>query len=343
MFWPFQMFVRNASGQGITDGSCNEAGIQLSSAWRSVAAPGEAQVARTRKNGEMNVEERNTHTWVLAGFPLWGPFRAAMRLVCGLFWVIACYGTLWVVSPLWFLSPIAAHRVQKKVARCWVHGLRGMLGIRLTEIGSPPKPPYFLVFNHLSWADFIAVNVLLDACCVLQAEDESFPLVGKLMTCMEPFFIKRQKREDADRVVLLMTKAIQSGKSVMLAPEGIVGPGREVRHFHAALFESAIVTKMPVHYLSITYKTPEGCAPPSKVALFGPDPCFRTPEGKIPDSEIEAWGPERSFVVHLLRLLALPWHEIVFRYAPEPILGTERRQLAKDCQDAVQAIFTPVE
>ena len=289
------------------------------------------------------MNERYTHTWVLAGFPLWGPLRTVFRLVCALLWVAFCYVTLGGVSLLWFVSGGAARKMQKKVARMWVRGLRGIVGIRLAEIGMPPRPPYFVVFNHLSWADYIAVNVLLDACCVLQAEDETLPFVGTLMTCLEPFFIKRQRKEDAERVIPLMTKAIREGKNVMMAPEGVVGPGREVRYFHAALFESAIITKRPVHYFSITYRTPQGCPPASRVALFGPDPCFRTPEGKIPDSELAAWGPERSFVLHLLRLLALPWHEIIFRYAPDPIIGTERRQLAKDCQAAVQAIFTPVE
>jgi 1-acyl-sn-glycerol-3-phosphate acyltransferase len=286
--------------------------------------------------------ESRTYTWVLAGFPLWGPLRTVLRMVCAVLWVAFCYVTLGIASLSWFVSRPAARRVQKRVARMWVLGMRAIIGIRLTEIGQPPPAPYFIVFNHLSWADFIAVETLLDASCVLQAEDETFPFVGTLMTCLNPFFIKRQKKEDTERVIPLMTEAIRNGRSVMMAPEGVVGPGREVRHFHAALFESAIATKMPVHYFSITYRTPEGCPPPSKVALFGPDPCFRTPEGKIPDSELEAWGPERSFVLHLFRLLALPWHEIVFRYAPDPVTGTERRQLAKDCQAAVQAIFTPV-
>jgi hypothetical protein len=128
----------------------------------------------------------------------------------------------------------------------------------------------------------------------------------------------------------------------MMAPEGNISPGREVRHFHARFLGPAVECGMPVHYASITYRTPDACPPAKERVLFGPDPHFPWPDGKIPEKEFEGWGPQRSFLGHLILLLALPWYEIVVRFAPEPILGTDPVQLAKDLHDAVESIFTPV-
>jgi 1-acyl-sn-glycerol-3-phosphate acyltransferase len=176
---------------------------------------------------------------------------------------------------------------------------------------------------------------------ILQSEDAHLPFLGRLLKGLDPIFVKRQKA-DTQPCVTRMIQAIDAGKNLVLAPEGVVGPGRVVRRFHPALLESAVQTECPVHYASVAYRTPGGCPPPSKVSLFGPDPFYRTPDGKIPDSELEAWGPERSFLFHFLRFLSIPWREITFRFAPEPITGADRTVLPQELQDAVQGIFTPI-
>jgi 1-acyl-sn-glycerol-3-phosphate acyltransferase len=220
--------------------------------------------------------------------------------------------------------------------------MRAILGIRIKWIGQPPASPYFLVCNHLSWQEIFVVNCSCDVVCVLQAEDKKLPFVGTLITGIRPIFFRRA-REHTPHGIARMVETIQERKNLVLAPEGVVGPGREVRRFHAGLLQAAVQTRCPVHYLSFTYRTPEGWPPPSRVALFGPDPFFRTPDGRIPESELEAWGPERSFFLHLLGILALPWHEIIVRFAPEPISADDRIVLANRLHDAVQRIFTPLE
>ena len=61
------------------------------------------------------------------------------------------------------------------------------------------------------------------------------------------------------------------------------------------------------------------------------------------DSELAAWGPERSFLWHFLGVLALPWHEVIVQFAPDPIpAGNDRIVLANRLHDAVERMYVPI-
>jgi len=265
----------------------------------------------------------------------YAPFRVASRLIRGVCWIFVCWAAIRVVE--WSGSST----LRKRIARLWLKRMLPIFGMRVKTVGTPPPDPYFLVTNHITWGDLFVMEALCDMRCVVQAEDATFPFLGRLFLGLDPIFSERSA-DQIPRLVNEMTATIRAGGNILLAPEGVVGPGRAVRRFRPALLESAVQTGCPVHYASITCRTPDGYPPASKVVLFGPDPYYRTPDGKIPDSELEAWGPERSFFIHLVKLLALPWHEFTVRFAPEPIRGTDKVQLAKDLQAAVQSIFIPV-
>jgi hypothetical protein len=291
---------------------------------------------------ENNSPESTAFGTVVAGFPLWAPLRVAVRLGGALLWVAGCYLASCAAGLLMLTSPEKGGAFRRRVSLAWAGGMRALAGVRVNWVGSPPAKPYFLVTNHLSWQDFFALVCSCDAIIVVQAADETIPVIGRLMKGIR-IIPAPLMGQDPARCVADMVRAIQAGESLVMAPEGIVGPGREVRTFHPELLEAAVQTQCPVYYLSFNYRTPPGCPPPSKVALFGPDPYCRDADGRIPASEIEAWGPERPFLPHLLRVLALPWHEITVRFGEAPLTGTDRFTLAQDLQDAVQRIFTPVE
>lgn len=280
----------------------------------------------------------------LGKMPLWGPLRAFVRLVAAFFWMLWCYAVLKMVSIALLPFPETRYRAREGVHKMWVRGLRYIIGMRIRVFGQMPPHPYFLVCNHIAWGDYFLVANVQERCSyVAQAEDEHLPIAGPLMAANDPIFNLRE-RGAVPITVGKMVALLQEGKrSLAFAPEGVVGPGKVVRRFHAALLEAAVQAQKPVHYAAITCRTPEGCPPASKAVLFGPDPYFLGPDGKIPQSEIDAWGPERSFFVSLWGVLCLPWHEFDFRVAPEPISGTDRVVLANELHDAVQAIFVPVE
>lgn len=269
------------------------------------------------------------------------PVRVVVRLTCLTFWVFLCWCALILASTAAFVAPSWAAATRRGISHVWVRCTVRLLGMRIVVKGAVPAPPYLLVINHVTWGDYFLVNRVCDAVCLLQSADENYPFVGRLMKGLDPIFVDRVP-EDVPRVKRSMIKAMEEGKNLLMAPEATVSPGKVVRRFHAAFLDPAAQMGRPVHYASVTCRTPHGCPPASKAVLFGPDPFYRTANGRIPDSELEAWGPERSFLMHFLRLLALPWHEFTMTFGPDPIADTNRIALANRLHDAVQAIFTPV-
>jgi|WetSurMetagenome_2_1015567.scaffolds.fasta_scaffold93198_2 1-acyl-sn-glycerol-3-phosphate acyltransferase len=272
---------------------------------------------------------------------LLGSIRAVVRIVCLILWYIGCWIVSFGASLIGLFSKPLGAQWRRKLSKTWVTGSLRLFGMRVVVKGIPPKSPYFAVLNHITWGDYFVVNTVLDARTILEAEDAWIPIVSRLMNGLDPIRVRRV-REDVPRVSALMVEAIEQGDSLVMAPEGVVGPGKVVRRFHAALLEPAIQTGRTVHFFSITCRTPDGYPPASKVALFGPDILFRDAEGRIPQSELDVWGPPRSFPWFVFRLLMLPWHEFTVRFAPEPMTAPDRFTLARKLQEAVQAIFTPV-
>lgn len=292
----------------------------------------------------MEQPSREFRAVFLGGIPIWGPVRAIVRLAAAFFWILLCYAALKVGSTALVPFPEARYRSRERIHQVWAQGLRYIVGMRIQVFGAMPPHPFFLVANHIAWGDYFLMASVHDRCSyVLQAEDERLPIAGALMSANDPIFNIRTREGVPVTIAKMKTLFEQGKRSLIMTPEGVVGPGREVRRFHAALLEAAVQAQKPVHYSSITCRAPQGGPPASKTVLFGPDPYFRGPDGKIPQSEIDAWGPERSFFTHLWGILCLPWHEFILRLAPDPILGIDRVVLANDLHDAVQAIFVPVE
>ena len=273
------------------------------------------------------------------------PVRAGVRFVAAILWSVVCCMALWSVAPVGLVSNRALRRARKAVSRTWIRGALRLIGTRMIVKGAPPSPPFFLVCNHLSWIDFFGVFAVVDAVGIVEAPIARIPIMGALMKGLEPIFVRRVK-DDTARVNDRMVAAIQGGRSLVLAPETPVTTfprGSGVKMFRGGLLASAVRTGTPVHYMSLTYRTPAGYPPPSRSIIFGPNPLYRTPDGQIPESELKAYGPERSFLRHLLGVLALPYQELTVTFGDEPIeAGTDRIVLANRLHDAVEAVFVPI-
>ncbi len=199
------------------------------------------------------------------------------------------------------------------------------------------------MFNHISWLDVPAINALCEARTVVMAPVVTMPIAGRLWRGLNPIPTRRIA-EDTPLCLSEMMATLRRGENLLMAPEGNISPGREVRRFRPRLLEAATRCDVPVHYVSITYRTPKGSPPAADRVLFGPDPDFPWPDGKgnIPEAEFEGWGKQRSFLSHIVRLLSLPYFEIVFRFGSEPIHGTNPVQLANALQQATTDLFVPL-
>jgi len=284
-----------------------------------------------------NVEYR----WAVPNTRLWTPLRAAVRLVRGLAWTFGAYFLSLLASMAGIFSQSLAKRWTRAISRHWVNRMPYMLGMCTTIVGRRPEKPYFIVFNHISWLDVLAMNALCDARLVVMAPMVKMPVMGRLWRALDAIPTRRIA-EDTPRCLSEMMDTLRRGDNLMMAPEGNISPGREVRRYRPRLLEAATRCSYPVHYASLTYRTPKGCPPAAERVLFGPDPDYPWPDGKIPEAEFEGWGKQRTFFGHLIRLMALPYFEVVVRFGAEPIRGTHPVQLAAALQQATSDIFVPL-
>jgi len=287
-------------------------------------------------------EEKSEYHWVFPGFPVWKPVRVALRLGGALAWTLCAFFLSLFVALIGIFSPTGASRWRHAISRRWISAMPALLGMRVTVHGHRPETPYFLVNNHITWFDFLAMNNLCDARAVIMAEMLTTPVLGTLVGGLNAIPTRRMA-EDTPACISEMMATLRRGENLMMAPEGVISPGREVRRFRPRLFEAAVRLNFPVHYASITYRTPKGCPPAADRVLFGPDPHFPWPDGKIPEAEFEGWGTQRNFLSHVVHALALPYSEIVVRFGSTPLSGANAVQLASDLQHAVTDIFTPVQ
>lgn len=281
----------------------------------------------------------------LAEFPIalntWAPLYALRRFLSTFSWVLMCYAAIRFAQLIAIVRPAYGRALSFRIARRWIEGMPGRLGLRVTVDGTAPQHPYFLVNNHITWLDFIVMNALCDARCVAMAELQTIPIVGTLVRGLNPILVKRVRR-DTPRVLALMIEALEAGESLQMAPEGVISPGRSVKRFRAALLEAAVQTGRAVHYASITYRTQADRPPASRVVLFGPDPHYTPAPGEVSEEELAAWGPQHTFFGHLFHLLAEPQVEVAIRFAQDPVRADDAVTLANDLQRSVRSIFTPV-
>ncbi len=252
-------------------------------------------------------------------------------------WTLLGALALACIWPLEFVAREKARLLQRRVARAWVRGVPHILGTRIIVKGPVPKAPFYLIGNHICWIDFFVTQNTVDAVVVTDKLVDEVPVLGAILRALDIIVIGRSRGEVYE-VNQRITEAMLAGKSIVMAPEATVSLGRRVYPFHSSLLEPAVRLHRPVHYASLTVRTPDGY-PPASQAVVKPDP-----EHPLPDVELGNWGaPDRGVVGYLSDLLGLPWHEFTIHFGEQPIAGTNRKVLARDLQYAVERIFTPVE
>lgn len=197
-----------------------------------------------------------------------------------------------------------------------------ILGFRVTVHGTPPKPPFLLVSNHLTTVDSVLYLWQTGCIFVAMAEMERWPVIGFIAAKVGNLFIDRRQLRDTMRVNALVATAYERGEGIMVYPEAGTSPGKTVGPFKPALLESAVHEGWPVYYAAIRHATPEGC-PPASWAV--------------------CWVGDTPFFTHLRRLLSLPAINTTIRFGPVPVYGRDRKTLAAELEAAVKQLFVPMD
>lgn len=246
--------------------------------------------------------------------------RASLRLLGLVTWTLVVFA---VFLPLRILcSPFrrTVLSMQASTFGAWARGAAAIVGMRIRRRGTPPRPPFVLVSNHLSYMDIVLLATQVDAFFVAKSEVASWPLIGPLARSLNTIFVERGNRGDAGRVVELMQEILRAGHGVVFFPEGTSSDGSDVLRFKSALFDAPIRMGCPVHAAAISYEAPPGW-PPAGLSV--------------------CWWGEMTFPDHLYRLLQMPWFEAQLIFGEGVQTQTDRRAFADATRDAVRKGFVP--
>jgi len=212
-------------------------------------------------------------------------------------------------------------RWRARVLHAWAAVVAHFLGMRMRPHGEAPRPPFFLVSNHLGYVDIVLLAAQLPCVFVAKSEVAGWPVFGAVCRSVDTLFIDRRHKRDIPRVTERLAEILRDGRGVVIFPEGTSGRGDRVMLFKPSLLETAVRTGLPVSYASLRYETPPG-SPPA--------------------SEVVCWYGGTGFLPHVFRLVQLPWFEASVTFGDQPIGGADRKGLATRLRAAVAENFRPM-
>jgi len=237
--------------------------------------------------------------------------------------------TLAVVLPLVVLAaarclpgrraPAAALRGVLVVQRLWCRALLIVLGVHVTVRGELPAGTVLFVSNHLSYLDIAVLGSLRPCRFVAKSEVREWPGFGLLARMAAVIFVRRQVRRELPAAAAQLADSFTAGAAAVLFPEGTSTRGEGVLPFHASLLAPAAEAAVP-------------CQP---VALR-----YATPHDHLPVAQTVCWWGEMEFLPHLRGLLRLRRIEATVLFPGAPLVGRDRRELARRLHAAVAAAFT---
>lgn len=243
--------------------------------------------------------------------------RAAFRMILFVCMTLGLYSA-WFVAHFFIPNKQLWRQI---IFGAWARSFIKIARIKVEVIGTPPRPPFFLVTNHLTYTDIPLIRSIVESVFVAKGEIESWFMAGRIVGDMGTIFINRQNRRDIPRAGSLILKALDGGEGVTVFPEGTSTKGEEVLKFNSSFLEFAAQKDLPVHYASITYKTP-------------PD--------EMPANLAVAWWEDISFFAHLWRMFQVSRIEAIVNFSNEPIHSTDRKELARKLWEGVRERFIPV-
>jgi 1-acyl-sn-glycerol-3-phosphate acyltransferase len=211
-------------------------------------------------------------------------------------------------------------RGQGLAFQLWSKSLCRIFGVRIEVLGKPPEPPFLLVSNHLSYVDIVALGTRLPCVFVAKAEIDDWPIFGAICRSVNTIFIDRRMKRKLPEILAKIDEALDARQGVVVFPEGTSSAGASVMPFRSSLLELAAGHELPVHYVALSY---------------------RVPEGEMPAHLSVSWWGEMPLDEHLKNFLVLPRIDATLHFGDEPVAAEDRKALAADLHREVVRRFRP--
>ena len=233
-----------------------------------------------------------------------------------------------VLYALWLIGRYPAapfkglrRRWRRIMLKAWGRSSAAIIGMRIVTAGDPPRPPFIMVSNHLSYVDILAYVAPLGCVFISRGEVADWPVIGWLARGVGTIFINRGKFQEIPRVIGDINRALDEGLGVVIFPEGVSGAGDRVLPFHPSLLEPAAKANYPVSYATLSYRT-EPDETPAYLAVN--------------------WWEDVTFGRHARELLKLSRFEASITFGSHAIRSDDRKALAKSLWSGVNDQFVPM-
>lgn len=248
--------------------------------------------------------------------------RATIKLL-----LMGCYtGISYLVYvPFYIYSMLTGRsvaRARNVYMYFWSRVLSKILNMEVQVVGKVPKPPFFLVSNHLSYIDTIPVFYALKTTFIAKQEVKKWPVIGFMVSSFGVIFINRSKRKDVSRVNKVVSEQLNTHQGVVLFPEGTTSSGENILPFRASLLEHPVREGFPVYYSVIHYETSEN---------------------DVPASESVCWWGNSQFHTHLYKLASNRKIKATITFGSEPVYHDNRKELSQILYNNMKQLFKPVQ
>lgn len=247
--------------------------------------------------------------------------RASLRLFLLIVYTLTTFG-IYLVG----LLPVKLFKLRYEpwrnlFMRTWAKGVAFIFNIQVDPVGDPPKAPFFIVANHMSYLDIIPLYLNLRCTFVAKKEVRSWPVIGFMVKAVGVIFIDRNRRGDVKRVNELLNRSLNEYQGMIVFPEGTSSGGRKVLPFHSSLLQLPATASQPVHYCSLYYETGVG-DPPADHSV-----CF--------------YGARESFLQHIWKFAQTHSVYCEISFGQEPVQSSDRKELADKLHKKLENIFHP--
>ncbi|TBU72678.1 1-acyl-sn-glycerol-3-phosphate acyltransferase [Pseudomonas daroniae] len=221
-----------------------------------------------------------------------------------------------LLAPIERLSRRDLMGLRQRLTRWLLARLGNALPFRVSVHGQLPQKPMLWLSNHISWTDIPLIGMLAPLSFLSKAEVRTWPVAGWLAHRAGTLFIRRGAG-DGGLLNQQLGRHLNSGRHLLIFPEGTTCDGTALRTFHGRLLSSAIESGIDLQPVAIRYLRDGQVCP---VAPF------------IGDDDM---------LSHLLRLMSSDVAEVQIQLL-EPIdsQSGNRNELARRAQAAVaQALY----
>lgn len=226
-----------------------------------------------------------------------------------------------VLTSLFSLFGVNYKRARSYLLNKWGRASCYLLQLKLNLQGTAPKPPFFLVSNHLSYLDVFVLFSQVRGVFVAKSDVKSWPFIGLLVRTSGILFIDRKRKRDITRVNRQISENLDQNQGIIMFPESRTSPGLHILPFRSSLLEYPATANLPVTYAVITYSTPAG----------EEDAC-----------KTVCWWADEPFFFHFFNLLKKSEITATVTFGEKAATSADRKKLAQILKKYAQSDFVPV-